>query len=142
MKLIDILRRCRHKLYELKQLKYPNVSSKATIRNRVTVLNRKNLYMQEHASLSSDSLIMNGRARFKMGANSMAAVGLTVVTGDHMSLKGKLFRQVTDEVKDKLDVHHRYDSDVIVEEDVWIGTHVTLLNGCHIGRGAIVGGGA
>ena len=31
------------------------------------------------------------------------------------------------------------EKDVIVEEDIWIGTNVTLLAGTHIGRGCIVG---
>ena len=31
--------------------------------------------------------------------------------------------------------------DIIVEEDVWLGINVTLLNGAHIGRGCIVGAG-
>ena len=32
--------------------------------------------------------------------------------------------------------------DIIVEEDVWIGVNVILLQGAHIGRGAIVAAGA
>jgi len=44
-------------------------------------------------------------------------------------------------MKDKLDKKGRFDRDIIVEEDVWIGINVTLLNGAHIGRGCIVGAG-
>lgn len=35
-----------------------------------------------------------------------------------------------------------YDRDVIVEEDVWIGSNVTLLSGVIIGRGTTVAAGA
>jgi serine acetyltransferase len=31
---------------------------------------------------------------------------------------------------------------VIVEEDVWIGGRTIILNGVHIGRGAVIGAGA
>lgn len=31
---------------------------------------------------------------------------------------------------------------VIIEDDVWIGTRVIILPGCHIGKGAIIGAGA
>lgn len=72
---------------------------------------------------------------------SGAATGLVVLTGNHMSVCGKNFRQVTDKVKDELDIYKEYDKDVIVEEDVWIGAHVTLLSGVTIGLGSVIGTG-
>lgn len=45
-------------------------------------------------------------------------------------------------MKDKLDVNHEYDKDVVVDEDVWIGARVTLLSGVHIRRGCILCAGA
>lgn len=56
-----------------------------------------------------------------------------------MALIGKWKHDVTDAMKDELDTEHRYDRDIIVEEDVWMGINVTLLNGAHIGRGCIIG---
>lgn len=35
-----------------------------------------------------------------------------------------------------------YDADVIINEDVWIASRVTLLKGVNIGRGAIIAAGA
>lgn len=35
-----------------------------------------------------------------------------------------------------------YDSDVIIEKDVWIGANVTILAGVTIGRGATIAAGA
>jgi len=34
------------------------------------------------------------------------------------------------------------DRDVVIEDDVWVGTRAIILNGVRIGRGAIVGAGA
>lgn len=48
---------------------------------------------------------------------------------------------VTDGMKDELDKEGTYDRDIVVEEDVWLGINVTLLNGARIGRGCIVGAG-
>ena len=62
-----------------------------------------------------------------------------VITGNHMSVVGLSLKQVTDEVKNKLDTQNEYDKDVLVDEDVWIGARVTLLSGAHIGRGAEIG---
>ena len=81
-------------------------------------------------------------AVFIMGKWSGAALGLTVICGNHMFIIGKPYCEVTDTVKASLDVNHEYSKDVIVEEDVWIGANVTLLQGVTIGRGAIVAAGA
>ena len=85
---------------------------------------------------------MNTRAKFIMKKYSGAAIGLTVITGNHLSPVGIWRKFVTDEMKDKIDEYHNSDKDIIVGEDVWIGANVTLLAGTDIGRGAIVGAGS
>ena len=72
-----------------------------------------------------------------MKPNSGAAYGLTVVTGNHAMIVGRLYRTITEDEKPE-----GYDEDVVVEEDVWIGCNVTLLSGVNIGRGSIVAAGA
>ena len=32
--------------------------------------------------------------------------------------------------------------DIVVDDDVWIGHHATILTGVHIGQGAVIGAGA
>ena len=59
------------------------------------------------------------------------AQGLTVITGNHISEKGKLFNDCL-----QLD-----EQDVIIEDDVRIGAFVTILPGVKIRRGAIIGAG-
>ena len=85
---------------------------------------------------------MNGRAKLIMKKNSGAAIGLLAVTGNHMSLVGKNIKQVTNELKDKYDINHEMDKDIIIEEDVWIASHVTLLSGAVLGRGCEIGAGS
>ena len=114
---------------------YPNVAKGSFVDHRNTVYNRKNLIMGENCNIDDGATIMNTRARFIMKRNSGAAIGLTVVTGNHMSILGMNFKQVTDEIKDKFDTKHQMDRDVVVEEDCWIASNVTLLAGVNIGRG-------
>lgn len=59
-----------------------------------------------------------------------------------MSVSGFHHKQITDEYKDTHDINGDYDKDVVVEEDVWIASKVTLLSGVHIGRCSIIGSGA
>ena len=120
---------------------YPNVSSRAKLGFNNIILSPNNLIMYGNSSLKRDSVIMNGRAKFILKNNSGAAEELMVVTGNHMSVVGLSLKQVTDKVKDNMDINHECDKDVIVEEDVWMGARVTLLPGIIVGRGAEVGTG-
>lgn len=125
----------------LMRKRYPNISQTSTIGRHLTVTVPNNLIMEENTNIK-DGLIMNRRAKFIMKKYSGAAAGLTVITGNHMSIPGKHHKMVTDKDKDILDTNHEYDKDVIIYEDVWLGVNVTLMAGVSIGRGAIVGAGS
>lgn len=73
---------------------------------------------------------------------SFSSVGLHVFCGNHMPVVGMPLINVTDAVKSALDVNHQFSQDVVVDEDVWIGANVTLLQGVHIGRGSIIAAGS
>ncbi len=96
----------------------------------------RNLFIYSNSVLNHATII-NRNAKFIMKKNSLAAYGLTVVTGNHAMIAGRAFCTITEEEKpDGLD------EDVVVEEDVWLGCNVTLLSGVVIGRGSIVAAGA
>lgn len=105
------------------------------------VFNKKNLFMYENTSIPGGAMILNTRAKFIMKRGSFSSYNLCVCPGNHMSPIGIWKHDVTDSIKDDLDTEHKYDRDIVVEEDVWLGINVTLLNGAHIGRGAIIGAG-
>jgi acetyltransferase-like isoleucine patch superfamily enzyme len=107
----------------------------------VMVFSKKNLYLYENTSIPEGSLILNPRSKFIMKRGSFSSYNLCVCPGNHMPLVGVWKHDVTDAIKDELDKEGKYDRDIIVEEDVWMGINVTLLNGTHIGRGCIVGAG-
>ena len=102
----------------------------------------ENMYLYDNTNIYSGAKIICSRARFVMKKGSGAAQGFTVVTGGHMSLVGKWFKDISNEDKDRADINRSFDKDVIVEEDVWIAANVTLLSGVTVGRGASVGSGA
>ncbi len=121
---------------------YPHVDKTARIDQTAIVYNPKNLYMAEKTNIDANAVIMNTRAKLVLKKNSGAAIGLTAITGNHMSVVGLNLKQVTDAIKDEQDVNHEMDRDIIIEEDVWIGSNVTLLSGCCLGRGCEVGAGS
>lgn len=122
--------------------KFPNVHPTASIPNTTHVYNPNNIYLEEKVAIGPDSEIMNPRAKFIMKKWSFTARELLVIDGDHMPVVGIPLINVRDEDKDRLDVNHKYNKDIIVEEDVWIGARVILCSGAHVGRGAIVAAGA
>ncbi|MEY8686517.1 DapH/DapD/GlmU-related protein [Bacteroides sp. AN502(2024)] len=95
----------------------------------------ENVYMYEDTGLK-DALIMAPKAKFIMKKHSGAAEGLTVITGNHERRVGQFYRTITEQEKQLQDM------DVVVEEDCWIGTRVTLLMGVILRRGTTVAAGA
>lgn len=122
--------------------KYPYIDKSARVDESVIVYNPSNLIMEQDTNIDAGAVIMNTRAKVIMKKNSGAAIGLTVITGNHMSIVGKNVKQVTDKMKDEMDINQEMDKDIIIDEDVWIASHVTLLSGAHVGRGCEVGAGA
>jgi acetyltransferase-like isoleucine patch superfamily enzyme len=67
---------------------------------------------------------------------TVIAGGVTIVTNNHISIVGiPQILLVASHINDT-------SKDVIIDEDVWIGTNSTLLAGVHLGRGCIVAAGA
>lgn len=121
---------------------YPNVHKTAYLSHNAKVSSPKYLYMEEKTSIPAGAVIMNGaKGKFIMKKWSFSSVDLLVICGNHMPVIGMPLIEVTDAIKRKLDVNNEYSKDVIVEEDVWIGARVTLLQGVRIGRGSIIAAG-
>lgn len=121
---------------------YPHVHASVRVPYDAIVYKSDNLYLGERVSLGAKAVIMNPNAKFIMKKWSFTARELLVLDGNHMSVVGMPMIDITDAVKAKLDTEHKYNKDIIVEEDVWIGARVTLCAGCHVGRGAIIAAGA
>ena len=93
----------------------------------------ENIFLADGANLFEGFSFISNTGKFYMGKNSSPAIGLTVITNVHKRVVGSF----------RIDNHDEdYDRDVIVEEDVLLGAFVTLMDGCHIGRGATIGAGA
>lgn len=97
------------------------------------ITNPKNVYLAEFTRINPDAKIITYTGKFIVRKYSEIAYGCTVVTGNHTPTVG-----IPQYILGHSHINDR-EKDVIVEEDVWIGANVTLLSGCHIGRGCVVG---
>ena len=122
--------------------KYPQITSSSLFDTSVNIYSPENLIMEEQTSIGPNSTIMNSRAKFIMKKYSFSGPQLLVITGNHMPIIGIPLIAVSDSHKDMIDKNHEYDKNIIVDEDVWIGARVTLLNGVHISRGTIIAAGS
>ena len=102
----------------------------------------ENICAGEHLNIGKNAVIMTKRAQLIIKEHFVSGPGLTIITGDHMPVIGKYLDEVSDNDKDEIDTVHKYDKDVIIEEDVWCGANVTILKGVTIGRGCIIASGA
>lgn len=103
----------------------PSISSEGSL---------DNIYLGDDVNIDWNNVLYCIPGKFIMKDRSGAAVGLTVITGNHEKQAGVKY--------DKGDNDNLVGKDVVVEEDVWIAANVTLLAGAKIGRGAIIGAGS
>lgn len=123
--------------FQVRRNKFGYIHPTAVFRYPFLAKGINNVYLHEDTVILGNAVILTTLAKFVMKRGSGAAEGLKVVTGNHQSFPGIWFCKITDAMKDA-----KMDKDVVVEEDVWIGTNVTLLSGTHIGRGAEIGSGS
>lgn len=96
-----------------------------------------NIYIYDNVSIGAHAHLSSPNANIIFKGNTAVANHLTIHTGNHARIVGKLVTDITDENKPT-----GYDHDVVIEKDVWIGSNVTILAGVHVGRGATIAAGA
>lgn len=122
--------------FQVRRSNFGYIHKTARVRFPILIKGIKNVFLEENTHILGRSLIITTKGRFIMKRNAASAEGLTVVTGNHPSVVGEFFL-----LKAAMDVQESV-SDVVVEEDVWLASNVTLLPGVVVGRGAIVGSGS
>lgn len=122
--------------------RYHNLAPGVRIPHNVTVSIPDNLIMKEGSELEPGTVILNHNAKVIFGKHSGSGPNLTIIAGNHMSMIGKFLMDVNEDDKRIMDPSGKQDQDVVLEDDVWLGANVVLLNGVRIGRGAIVAAGS
>lgn len=92
--------------------------------------------MHDNTDIGNGLCMVSAGGRLIMKRNSCSATGLTIITGNHGREVGHWFNESVETHENDIE------KDVIVEEDVWLGTNAVLLSGVKVGRGATVGAGA
>lgn len=98
-----------------------------------------NMSFGNDVGIGPNCVFYSTRANLTLGRGVMISPNVTIITGEHRTdLVGEFMRYI-DEDTQKLS---KNDKDVVIEDDCWIGSNVTILKGVTIGRGSVIHAGA
>ena len=115
--------------------KFAEFHSTSRITPPTTIFGRSNIYISNNCSIDSDSVLYATNARIVIKQYFVSAKGLTIITGAHERRIGRFCASITESEKNH-DIG--LDQDVIINEDVWAGINVTIMQGVEIGRGCTI----
>lgn len=102
------------------------------------VAGAENIVIGHDVYLGPRATLLTTRARIQVGDYVMSGPNLTVITGDHRTdVLDRPMMELSD--ADKLPEN---DQDVVIGNDVWLGSNVTILKGVHIADHCVVAAGA
>jgi acetyltransferase-like isoleucine patch superfamily enzyme len=94
--------------------------------------NGQNIEIGANVYIGHDVEIQAKGKKVIIGDDCLIAQNVLITTVQHGTVNnGILIRQQPEEYKE-----------VVIESDVWIGAKTIILNGVHIGKGAVIGAGA
>lgn len=100
---------------------------------------RNNMSFGQDVAIGPNCVFYSTRANLTIGRGVMISPNVTIITGEHRTdLIGEYMRYI-DESTQKLP---KNDKDVVIEDDCWIGSNVTILKGVTIGRGSVIHAGS
>ena len=100
---------------------------------------RDRMSFGDDVAIGPNCVFYSTRAELTIGRGVLISPNVTIITGEHRTdLIGEYMRYI-DESTQKLP---KNDKDVVIEDDCWIGSNVTILKGVTIGRGSIIHAGA
>ena len=98
----------------------------------------KNVSIGDHCFLGENVSFNSLNAKVSIGNHVIIASDVLFITGNHRyDVLGKYISEIGEEEKRQSD-----DQDIVVADDVWIGSRAILLKGVSIGEGSIIGAGA
>ena len=96
----------------------------------------ENLSIGDYTSIPKHSTFYCTEAPLTIGKKVIFGPAPTIITGDHrIDVVGKFIMDSHDKLPEN-------DARVVIEDDVWCGSHVTILKGVTIGRGSVIAAGA
>lgn len=139
-RLFDGISRAWNKLVMVPGLKrlFAACGENVMIGRRFEVAGADNITMGHDVYLGPGSTLLTTRAAIQLGDYVMSGPNLTIITGDHRTdILDRPMMSIaeTEKLPDN-------DQDVIIGNDVWLGSNVTILKGVHVADHCVIAAGA
>lgn len=127
---------CLHRYFPLRE-EFGFCGSNSILIYPLRIVVPKNVFVSDYVRLSNGLNIINApNEKVFVKKYTEIAANCTIVPNSHRStVTVPQFLLGQSHINDK-------SSDVIINEDVWVGTNVTILSGVELGRGCIVSAGS
>lgn len=119
------------------KLKFVGVETKIPL--DLIVSGPENIVIENNCILGANNIIYATNAHVLIKSYFISANGLRIISGSHERRVGRFCASITEKEKNH---NIGLDQDVIINEDVWCGMNVIILQGVEIGRGATIAAGA
>lgn len=96
----------------------------------------ENMSFGNYVRIHKYATIFSSDARLIIGNKVALGPKVTIMTGNHATDTIGTYMWDVHDKKDGLD------KDVIIEDEIWVGSNVTILSGAHISRGCVIAAGA
>jgi len=100
------------------------------------ILSYENIFIGNDVFINDGAMFLASESKIIIGNKVIMGPNVSIIGGDHNYSEIGRFMY---DVKNKKDSD---DKDVIIENDVWIGSNAIILKGVTIGSGAIIGAGS
>lgn len=95
-----------------------------------------NITVGDDVTLGMRPVLMAADSRIRIGSHVMFGPQVAIIAGNHNTrVVGRFMSAVHEKRPDD-------DIDVVIEDDVWVGTRAIILRGVTIGRGSVIGAGS
>lgn len=108
---------------------FGHIGENVDIRSNIKFANGKNIYISHNSGIG-ERCFLQDLGKIRIGNDVLMAPEVMIYTANHGISKTSLIRLQNNTIKD-----------VVIEDDVWIGSRVTILPGVTIRRGSVIGAG-
>ncbi|MDJ0304947.1 DapH/DapD/GlmU-related protein [Dehalobacter sp.] len=100
--------------------------------------NYNHIHLGDNVFIGDHACFICAIAHIYIGNHVMFGPHVFVITGGHRTdIIGRYMDEIGNNEKRPED-----DKDIIIEDDVWIGTNSVILKGIHVGRGSVIAAGS
>lgn len=119
--------------------KFAEVGNNTTMMSMGIYKGSENMYIGDNVLLADKLQFLSTKAKIVIGDGVIVGPFASIITGNHrVDLIGKYMIDVDESVEKK----DSDDQDVIIEDDVWIGSYSIILKGVTVGTGSVIAAGA